>query len=78
MVMANQIRWADRDAGQKFSLLMFGLLAIAGMLLGLFVGMKLLMTGPETINRLFGAGLLANLAFLLFKAVRRWGSRHAR
>ncbi|MEY4951907.1 MAG: hypothetical protein RL299_331 [Pseudomonadota bacterium] len=75
--MADKLRWANRDPGQKFSMAMMLIFASAFLIGGFFLAAKLLLGGPEWLHRLNGAGMLIVDSVLIVRAVRWWRASNA-
>ncbi|MFM5895462.1 MAG: hypothetical protein ACKOQM_13655, partial [Novosphingobium sp.] len=77
MVMATKLRWADRDAGQRLSIVMMILFLVAGTALMAIVGFKKLTSGPTSTDVAVGLAMLGNVVWLLYGALRRWRQHDA-
>jgi len=76
--METKLRWADRDAGQRLTIVMVALFLAAGTITMAVVGFIKFTTGPTATDRAMGLGFMLNVIILLFGAFRRWSNRHAR
>jgi hypothetical protein len=76
--MADKIRWANRDPGEKFSMMMMLLLGAVWLVGGAFLAAKLLLEGTVLMQRLNGAGLMLLDVVLFLRAVRWWRASNAR
>jgi uncharacterized membrane protein len=78
MPRPQEIRWRERDAGEKLSIVMFAILGFV-MVVAFFVGgLHKLINGPELTDRLFGAMLPVLVALWAFRGLRWWRARRAR